>query len=49
MLSYMITSYKKGVINIFDVEFYKKSNGEVPVKDFLYSFEPKLREKHLVI
>lgn len=45
MLSYMITSYKKGVINIFDVEFYKKSNGKVPVKDFLYSLEPKLRAK----
>ena len=30
---------------IFDVEFYIKSNGSVPVQDFLYSLEPKLRAK----
>lgn len=30
---------------IFDVEFYMKSNGEIPVQNFLYSLEPKLRAK----
>lgn len=30
---------------IFNVEFYMKSNGRVPVQDFLYSLEPKLRAK----
>lgn len=30
---------------IYDVEFYKKENGEVPVRDFLESLPPKLRAK----
>lgn len=30
---------------IFDVEFYMKTNGKIPVQDFLYSLEPKLRAK----
>ena len=29
----------------FDVEFYMKSNGRIPVQDFLYSLDPKLRAK----
>ncbi len=29
----------------YDVEFYQKENGEVPVKDFLESIPPKLRAK----
>ena len=29
----------------FDVEFYMKSSGRIPVQDFLYSLEPKLRAK----
>lgn len=29
----------------FNIEFYMKSNGKVPVQDFLYSLEPKLRAK----
>ena len=32
----------------FDVEFYIKSNGIIPVQDFLYSLEPKLRAKALI-
>ena len=31
--------------DIFDVNFYKMDNGKVPVRDFLYSLEPKLRAK----
>lgn len=27
----------------YDVEFYQKENGEVPVRDFLESLSPKLR------
>lgn len=30
---------------IFELDFYKKENGKVPVQDFLYSLEPKLRAK----
>lgn len=30
---------------IFDLEFYMKSNGKIPVQDFLYSLKPKLRAK----
>lgn len=30
---------------MFDVEFYIKSNGRIPVQDFLYFLEPKLRAK----
>lgn len=33
------------MLQIFDVDFYMKSNGKVPVRDFLYSLEPKLRAK----
>lgn len=40
----MITC-KKEVLQIFDVDFYVKSNGKVPVRDFLYTLEPKLRAK----
>lgn len=29
----------------FEVEFYMKTNGRIPVQDFLYSLEPKLRAK----
>ena len=31
--------------NIFDLEFYKAENGKIPVREFLYSLEPKLRAK----
>lgn len=31
----------------YDVEFYQKENGEVPVKDFLETLPPKLRAKAL--
>ena len=30
---------------IYDVEFYQKENGEVPVREFLESLPPKLRAK----
>lgn len=30
---------------MFELEFYIKSNGKVPVQEFLYSLEPKLRAK----
>lgn len=29
--------------NIFEIEFYKMENGKIPLQDFLYSLEPKLR------
>lgn len=29
----------------YDIDFYMKSNGSIPVQDFLYSLEPKLRAK----
>lgn len=45
MLSYMITYKWEEVINIYDLDFYKMENGKVPVQDFLYSLEPKLRAK----
>lgn len=35
----------KEVITIFELEFYMKENGKVPVQDFLYSLNPKLRAK----
>lgn len=41
----MITFSQKGVRKIFDIEFYMKSNGDIPVQNFLYSLEPKLRAK----
>lgn len=33
------------VIDIFELEFYMKENGKIPVQDFLYSLNPKLRAK----
>lgn len=30
---------------IYIIDFYKKENGKIPVQDFLYSLEPKLRAK----
>lgn len=46
MLSYMITcALVKDVIIVFELEFYMKENGKVPVQDFLYSLNPKLRAK----
>lgn len=30
---------------IYNLEFYQKENGEIPVRDFLYSLSPKLRAK----
>ena len=29
----------------WEIEFYQKENGEIPVEDFLYSLRPKLRAK----
>ncbi|MGN1318161.1 MAG: type II toxin-antitoxin system RelE/ParE family toxin [Lachnospirales bacterium] len=37
--------YLKEVLNIFEVIFYQKENGKIPVKDFLLSMTPKLRAK----
>lgn len=36
---------RKGGIKIFELEFYMKENGKIPVQDFLYSLNPKLRAK----
>lgn len=33
------------MINVFELEFYMKENGKIPVQDFLYSLPPKLRAK----
>ena len=33
------------MIDIFELEFYMKENGKIPVQDFLYSLNPKLRAK----
>lgn len=33
------------MIKIFELEFYVKENGKIPVQDFLYSLNPKLRAK----
>ncbi len=33
------------MVKIFELEFYAKENGKVPVQDFLYSLNPKLRAK----
>ena len=30
---------------IFEIDFYRKPNGKVPIEDFLYSLYPKLRAK----
>ena len=32
-------------MKIVEVEFYRKMNGTIPVQDFLYSLNPKLRAK----
>ena len=33
--------------SIYEIEFYKKENGQVPVYDFLISLSPKLKAKAL--
>lgn len=33
------------MFKIFEIEFYMKENGKVPVQEFLYSLNPKLRAK----
>lgn len=33
------------MIKIFELEFYQRENGKVPIQDFLYSLSPKLRSK----
>ncbi len=30
---------------IFEIDFYQKENGRIPVKDFLFTLSPKLRAK----
>ena len=30
---------------VWDIEYYQKENGEIPVEDFLLSLNPKLRAK----
>lgn len=36
------------MIIIFEIDFYQKENGRIPVKDFLLSLSPKLRAKALL-
>ncbi|MBD5522731.1 MAG: type II toxin-antitoxin system RelE/ParE family toxin [Lachnospiraceae bacterium] len=36
---------RREVIKVFELEFYMKENGKIPVQDFLYSLNPKLRAK----
>lgn len=33
------------MIKIIELDFYVKENGKIPVQDFLYSLNPKLRAK----
>ncbi len=33
------------MIKIIELDFYMKENGNIPVQDFLYSLNPKLRAK----
>lgn len=33
------------MIKVFELDFYMKENGKIPVQDFLYSLNPKLRAK----
>lgn len=33
------------MVKIYEIEFYMKANGKIPVQDFLYSLYPKLRAK----
>lgn len=35
----------KEVVRIIELVFYMKENGKIPVQDFLYSLNPKLRAK----
>ncbi len=37
--------FRKEVTKIFELEFYMKENGKIPIQDFLYSLNPKLRAK----
>lgn len=41
----MIILRKDEVNSIFELDFYMKENGSVPVQEFLYSLSPKLRAK----
>lgn len=41
----MIILRKEEVNSIFELDFYMKENGSVPVQEFLYSLSPKLRAK----
>lgn len=36
------------MIIIFEIDFYQKENGRVPVKEFLLSLNPKLRAKAIL-
>lgn len=36
------------VVIIFEVDFYQKENGRIPVKEFLLSLTPKLRAKAIL-
>ncbi len=33
------------MVHIFEVEFYQRSNGDIPVKDFLLTLNSKMRAK----
>lgn len=33
------------MVIIFDVEFYQRENGKIPIKEFLLSLTPKMRAK----
>lgn len=35
---------RKEVTKIFELEFYRKENGKIPVQDFLYSLNPKMED-----
>jgi len=37
--------FNGGKVLTYDVEFYQKENGEVPVEEFLLSLSPKMRAK----
>lgn len=40
-----IITTTRDVVDIYELDFYRKENGRVPVQDFLYSLNPKLRAK----
>lgn len=44
---YRIYSMSGGGIMKFDVEFYRKQNGECPIEDFLDQLDHKIRAKVL--